>query len=175
VPIPAIVSGELADYKAQCNPDGLVFPSVTGTPLRNRNWRRDVFDSAVETLGLRITPHNLRDTAASLAVQEGAPSRRGRRQSRSTRPRRSCSTTSRHMCWTRGPRPPGGNSSRPIAASWLATCRARRSADLRARRWIGCRDTSPRRLSRQPGWGTPSVSGRGGLPRRGRGRGPQGR
>jgi Phage integrase family len=66
------VSGELADYKAQCNPDGLVFPSVTGTPLRNRNWRRDVFDSAVEALGLKITPHNLRDTTAPLAIQAGA-------------------------------------------------------------------------------------------------------
>ena len=43
-----------------------------GTPLRNRNWRRDVFDSAVAALGLKITPHNLRDTAASLAIQEGA-------------------------------------------------------------------------------------------------------
>jgi integrase len=41
------------------------------TPLRNRNWRRDVFDSAVEALGLRITPHNLR-AAASLAIKEGA-------------------------------------------------------------------------------------------------------
>ena len=50
----------------------LVFPSASGTPLRNRNWRRDVFDSAVEALGLTITPHNLRDTAASLAIQEGA-------------------------------------------------------------------------------------------------------
>jgi integrase len=50
VPIPAIVSVELADYKAQCDPDGLVFPSVAGTPRRNRNWRRDVFDSAVEAL-----------------------------------------------------------------------------------------------------------------------------
>ena len=70
--IPAIVSGELADYKAQRNPGGLVFPSERGTPLRNRNWRRDVFDTAVEALGLTITPHNLRDTAASLAIQEGA-------------------------------------------------------------------------------------------------------
>jgi integrase len=47
-------------------------PSGTGTPLRDRNWRRDVFGSAVEALGLGITPHNLRDTAASLAIQEGA-------------------------------------------------------------------------------------------------------
>jgi integrase len=72
VPIPAIVSNELTDYKTQCNSDGLVFPSVTGTPLRNRNWRRDVFDSVVAALRLKITPHNLRDTAASLAIQEGA-------------------------------------------------------------------------------------------------------
>jgi integrase len=50
----------------------LVFPSGTGTTLRNRNWRRDVFDSAVEAQGLKITPHNLRDAAASLAIQEDA-------------------------------------------------------------------------------------------------------
>ena len=72
VPIPEIVSGELADYKAPNRRGELVFPSASGTPLRNRNWRRDVFDSAVEAQGLRITPHNLRDTAASLAIQEGA-------------------------------------------------------------------------------------------------------
>ncbi|HEY0225153.1 MAG TPA: tyrosine-type recombinase/integrase [Mycobacterium sp.] len=72
VPIPAIVSEGLAHYKTQCNSDGLVFPSVTGTPLRNCNLRRDVFDSAVAALRLKITPHNLRDTAASLAIQEGA-------------------------------------------------------------------------------------------------------
>ena len=72
VPIPEIVSGELADYKALQPQGGLVFPSASGTPLRNRNWRRDVFDSAVEALGLGITPHNLRDSAASLAIQEDA-------------------------------------------------------------------------------------------------------
>jgi integrase len=72
VPVPEIVSAEFADYKARQLRGELVFPSASGTPLRNRNWRRDVFDSAVEALGLRITPHNLRDTAASLAIQEGA-------------------------------------------------------------------------------------------------------
>ena len=54
VPIPAVVSRELEDYKAVCNADGLVFPSESGTPLRNRNWRRDVFDAAAEVLGLKI-------------------------------------------------------------------------------------------------------------------------
>jgi integrase len=72
VPVPEIVSREFADYKALQPQSELVFPSASGTPLRNRNWRRDVFDSAVEALGLEITPHNLRDTAASLAIQEGA-------------------------------------------------------------------------------------------------------
>lgn len=72
VPVPEIVSGELAAYKALRHEGELVFPSASGTPLRNRNWRRDVFDPAVRVLGLNITPHNLRDTAASLAIQEGA-------------------------------------------------------------------------------------------------------
>jgi integrase len=72
VPVPEIVSGELGGYKALQQRGELVFPSASGTPLRNRNWRRDVFGPAVEALGLRITPHNLRDTAASLAIQEGA-------------------------------------------------------------------------------------------------------
>jgi integrase len=72
VPVPEIVSVELAEYKTPEPRGELVFPSAAGTPLRNRNWRRDAFDSAVEALGLKITPHNLRDTAASLAIQEGA-------------------------------------------------------------------------------------------------------
>jgi len=50
----------------------LVFPSANSTPLRNRNFRRDSFDPAAAALGLKLTPHNLRDTAASLAIQAGA-------------------------------------------------------------------------------------------------------
>ncbi len=72
VPIPAIVSEELARFRAGHKPDVLVFPSANRTPLRNRNFRRDVFDDAVDALELDITPHNLRDTAASLAIQAGA-------------------------------------------------------------------------------------------------------
>lgn len=72
VPIPGVVSDELAMLSASQKSDGLVFPSVSNTPLRNRNFRRDVFDDAVDALGLDITPHNLRDTAASLAIQSGA-------------------------------------------------------------------------------------------------------
>lgn len=72
VPIPSVVVAELVEYGHGKPLDGLVFPSASGTPLRNRNFRRDVFDDAVAALGLAITPHNLRDTAASLAIQAGA-------------------------------------------------------------------------------------------------------
>lgn len=73
VPIPAIVSEELEQFGAH-HPKSkdLVFPSANRTALRNRNFRRDVFDDAVADLGFDITPHNLRDTAASLAIQAGA-------------------------------------------------------------------------------------------------------
>jgi integrase len=72
VPIPRIVSEELAAFGSERQAERLVFPSSRSTPLRNRNFRRDVFDDAVAALGLGITPHNLRDTAASLAIQAGA-------------------------------------------------------------------------------------------------------
>jgi integrase len=72
VPIPRTVVDELTDLQAQSAPSELVFPSANSTPLRNRNFRRDSFDAATAALGLTITPHNLRDTAASLAIQAGA-------------------------------------------------------------------------------------------------------
>jgi integrase len=72
VPIPGTVVAELTNLQAQSGPSELVFPSANFTPLRNRNFRRDSFDAATAALGLTITPHNLRDTAASLAIQAGA-------------------------------------------------------------------------------------------------------
>ncbi|MFI9506204.1 tyrosine-type recombinase/integrase [Nocardia sp. NPDC052566] len=72
VPLAAVLVEELAPYVAELGTRDLVFPSQRKTPLRNRNFRRDVFDDAVERLALDITPHNLRDTAASLAIQAGA-------------------------------------------------------------------------------------------------------
>jgi len=72
VPIPMTVSDELLDYRGQTESSELVFPSANSTPLRNRNFRRDSFDPAAAALGLKLTPHNLRDTAASLAIQAGA-------------------------------------------------------------------------------------------------------
>lgn len=53
--------------------DELVFTSPAGEVLRNNNFRRRVFDRAAESVGLAgVTPHELRHTAASLAVAEGA-------------------------------------------------------------------------------------------------------
>jgi integrase len=54
-------------------PDALIFVSRRGAVLRNLNFRRDVFDPAATAVRLDgLTPHELRHTAASLAVNAGA-------------------------------------------------------------------------------------------------------
>jgi integrase len=54
-------------------PDDLVFTAPIGGVLRNRTARRAWFDSAAEAIGEKgLTPHELRHTAASLAVSAGA-------------------------------------------------------------------------------------------------------
>jgi integrase len=53
--------------------DDFVFTSPKGGVLRNRNARRDWFDDAAEAIGEKgLTPHELRHTAASLAVSARA-------------------------------------------------------------------------------------------------------
>src|SRR5690349_13899944 len=53
--------------------DELIFPSQSGGAIRLNNWRRRVFDRACEDAGLvGFTPHDLRHTAASLAISVGA-------------------------------------------------------------------------------------------------------
>ncbi|KJL44994.1 site-specific integrase [Microbacterium trichothecenolyticum] len=58
--------------------DDLVFTTLTGTPMRNNNFRHRVFNPALakvreqDPLFPVVTPHDLRHTAASLAVSAGA-------------------------------------------------------------------------------------------------------
>ena len=56
------------------DPDERVFTASRCGPLRNSNFRHYyIFDPAVSRAGLApLTPHDLRDTAASLAVSAGA-------------------------------------------------------------------------------------------------------
>jgi integrase len=73
VPIPSFLVDLLAEVVHDATPDDLVFTTWRGKPLRNLNFRRDVFDLAAEDAGLAgLTPHELRHTAASLAVSAGA-------------------------------------------------------------------------------------------------------
>lgn len=53
--------------------DDLVFAAPRGGPLRANNFRRRVFNPAAEQIGIPdLVPHDLRDTAASLAISAGA-------------------------------------------------------------------------------------------------------
>jgi integrase len=73
VPIPAFLCDRLAAHTNGRDPDEPLFTSPKGGLLRNSNFRTTIFDPAVTRAGLTpLTPHNLRDTAASLAVASGA-------------------------------------------------------------------------------------------------------
>jgi integrase len=73
VPLPAVLVEALARRCEAKQPDDLVVTTGAGTALRLRNWRRAVWEPAVRAAGLSdVTPHDLRHTAASLAVASGA-------------------------------------------------------------------------------------------------------
>jgi integrase len=73
VPIPKSVVAELAIHVAGKSRDDLAFAAPGGGVLRNRNARRAWFDAAATVIGVPgLTPHELRHTAASLAVSAGA-------------------------------------------------------------------------------------------------------
>lgn len=73
VPVPRFLVEDLAASTAGRDPGDLVFTSPEGGLLRLTNFRRRVFDPAAEAVGLAgLTPHELRHTAASLAVSAGA-------------------------------------------------------------------------------------------------------
>jgi integrase len=75
VPVPQFLIEELAAHLAAAgrNGDELIFSSPEGGVLRLNNFRRRGFDQGVVAVGLNaFTPHQLRHTAASLAVASGA-------------------------------------------------------------------------------------------------------
>jgi len=73
VPVPRIVTEGIISLTQNRPLEDLLFTSPSGTLLNNSNFRRDVFDPAVDHLKLSpFTPHDLRHTAASLAISAGA-------------------------------------------------------------------------------------------------------
>jgi integrase len=73
VPVPPTLAGLLEQRCKGKQPDDLIFTSPLGKTVRLSNWRKTVFDPAVSAAGLTgLRPHDLRHTAASLAIQSGA-------------------------------------------------------------------------------------------------------
>lgn len=76
VPFPALLVDRLAEQCENKNPDALVFASGAGTFLMRpdtSDGRNSWFLTALRSAGLdRLTPHDLKHTAASLAVSAGA-------------------------------------------------------------------------------------------------------
>jgi integrase len=73
VPVPRFLVPALSTLAVDRSPEALLFTTKTGKQLRNSNFRHHVFDAAVQRAGLQpLTPHDLRDTAVSLAVAAGA-------------------------------------------------------------------------------------------------------
>jgi integrase len=78
VPFPAFLTDELTELVRDRGSRELLFRSPNGHPLRVNNWKRKAFDKAADEPIqnhpdlLRPTVHDLRHTAASLAISAGA-------------------------------------------------------------------------------------------------------
>lgn len=71
--VPRFVIEALRPHVEGKDDDELVFTAPRGGPVRLNNFRRRVFTPAAERIGKPgLVPHDLRDTAASLAISSGA-------------------------------------------------------------------------------------------------------
>ena len=79
VALPGFVVDELANHLDRYvtpESDGLVFTTDSGTPLRQSNFRKNIWLPGIRESELEgLTPHHLRHTCASLLISEGAQSR----------------------------------------------------------------------------------------------------
>lgn len=74
VVLPSFLVEQLAAGVTDVEPDGLVFSSPMGQPLRISNFTKRVWKPAVEAAGLNpaLRVHDLRHTCASLLIAQGA-------------------------------------------------------------------------------------------------------
>jgi integrase len=73
VPVPRFLARQLEEHVAELDPRALVFTTSSGAPLRSSNFRQRIWLPATEACGLDgLRVHDLRHTAASLAVKSGA-------------------------------------------------------------------------------------------------------
>jgi integrase len=73
VPLPRFLVEDLASHVVGKSGDDLVFTSMRGTALRSQTFQRVALTKAAEGIGVPgFHPHELRHTAASLAIASGA-------------------------------------------------------------------------------------------------------
>jgi integrase len=118
VSLPRFISEALAPYMSVFPPgaEGLIFTAPEGGPLRRTRFRERVWIQAVEAAGLDpLRFHDLRHTAAALAIKAGAhPKAIQERLGHRASPRRSTSTGTCSRSSTR--------SSRSASTLWPEPC-----------------------------------------------------
>lgn len=72
VTLPKSVAGFMDEWLIGKDPEDTIFAGENGQYLDNSNFRSRCLDKGSKALGRAVTPHHLRDTAASLAIASGA-------------------------------------------------------------------------------------------------------